>query len=822
MTDAAAGTFDFTPPPGVTGNVTFTYTVDDTGCPTGSTSAPATVTINVSGPVIWFVDPLAASNGNGELGSPFQALSGTAGTNNDVADVDSSGDRVFVYSGGTASGALALNSSEWLIGQAANPGVGFDSFFGITPPTGTIVRPVLNTGTTTLGGTITLATSAKVQGVAISTGGSTALTGSGGITGVSVTQTGLTTTTGTALSLNSVAGTVTLSDLDKNGAGTGISLTAVGADVTVPSGATIASTDTAGVHIDQGTGAFSYAGTISNSSGRTVEVTNRNAGTPGLVQFTGSVSSTAGTGVNLDNNDNGTVTFSGGLVLSTGANPAFTATNGGTVNVTGATNTLTTTTGTALNVAGTNIGASGLTFHSVSAGTGASGPASGIVLNGTGSSGGLTVTGGGNTSHGGDASGGTIQHTTARGIQLTNTDKVSLNDIKVDTTGNAGIGGSGVTDFSLTYSTVSNNGSNGTSLDSNVDFGTATGGAPTDDNVDGVVTITNNVLTNAHEHGIDIQNYSGTISNATISNNTLTSATSAASSSGSGIRLLGFGSAGGTSNITKATISNNAINYFPSGAGITAQYGNSAGTGGTWGTPNNVTNLITISGNTITGFSQAVPVNTNAVLATLTGNGQAHWKIDNNTASLVGGTYIGVTIRGVAPVAQADITNNNLTGMVSANAQTIAYAVDFLSLSTDHPTLSGTISNNTITSQDGEGIQALATSGSSGILNVSIVNNSMTAPNCSGCNRFGMTFNAGLSATVTGTPTVCAKVSGNTAAGSGVDTGIGFRKRTGTTLNIDSFPAPGTDPTAYLTGLNPLGGFVTNITSSTAGSCIAP
>ena len=35
-------------------------------------------------------------------------------------------------------------------------------------------------------------------------------------------------------------------------------------------------------------------------------------------------------------------------------------------------------------------------------------------------------------------------------------------------------------------------------------------------------------------------------------------------------------------------------------------------------------------------------MNTNAVLATLTGNGNANWKIDNNTASLVCGTYIGV------------------------------------------------------------------------------------------------------------------------------------------------------------------------------------
>ena len=77
-------------------------------------------------------------------------------------------------------------------------------------------------------------------------------------------------------------------------------------------------------------------------------------------------------------------------------NPGFTATGGGTVsatqNNTTIVNTITTTTGTALNVANTTIGASGLTFRSISAGTGVSGPAKGIILNVTGA-GAFTVTG---------------------------------------------------------------------------------------------------------------------------------------------------------------------------------------------------------------------------------------------------------------------------------------------------------------------------------------------------------------------------------------------------------------------------------------------
>ena len=66
--DNADGSFTFSPPPGVTGPVTFTYQVQDNGCPGTATSAAATVTVTVSGPTIWFVDDSAPGGGNGTLG----------------------------------------------------------------------------------------------------------------------------------------------------------------------------------------------------------------------------------------------------------------------------------------------------------------------------------------------------------------------------------------------------------------------------------------------------------------------------------------------------------------------------------------------------------------------------------------------------------------------------------------------------------------------------------------------------------------------------------------------------------------------------------
>ncbi len=187
----------------------------------------------------------------------------------------------------------------------------------------------------------------------------------------------------------------------------------------VINGGSISTTISTGVAFDvnAGSSTITYAGTISYSgmsAGRTVEVTGRTGGT---VTLSGNISTSVGTGINVASNTGGTITFSGtSKSLSTGVNAAvtlatntgatvnftggglaittttamgFSATGGGTVNVTGASNTISSTTGTALNVASTTIGASGLTFQSISA----NGGPNGIVLNG--SSGNLTVTGDG-------------------------------------------------------------------------------------------------------------------------------------------------------------------------------------------------------------------------------------------------------------------------------------------------------------------------------------------------------------------------------------------------------------------------------------------
>ena len=132
--------------------------------------------------------------------------------------------------------------------------------------------------------------------------------------------------------------------------------------------------------------------------------------------------------------------------------------------------------------------------------------------------------------------------------------------LAISNPGGSGVKGTLVTDFSFINGSIDGS---GTAVDdSNIAFNTTAAG--TEKNLEGTVTITGNSLTNARYHGIDIFNFDGTVADATLSNNTLTSSTAAASSLGSGIRLIAFGSATTAASVTRATLANNVITNFPS------------------------------------------------------------------------------------------------------------------------------------------------------------------------------------------------------------------------------------------------------------------
>jgi VCBS repeat-containing protein len=251
--------------------------------------------------------------------------------------------------------------------------------------------------------------------------------GTGAFTGAAGTQVSvgagvatLTAVGGPGADLSTMTANLPVNSLSSsNSATTGVSLVNVPGTFSAPSGSSITNATGTDFAVDGSNATVSYGGTITDDVGTLVTVANT---TGGIKTFSGAITDLnngTGNGVSLTNNTSATIRFSGGLVLSTGGNPALTATGGGTVEVCdenpcapaatgGLVNTLATTTATALNVANTTIGANNLEIRSISSNGGTD---AGIVLDATGTSGGLKVKG-----TGAAGTGGTIANKTGANI----------------------------------------------------------------------------------------------------------------------------------------------------------------------------------------------------------------------------------------------------------------------------------------------------------------------------------------------------------------------------------------------------------------------
>ncbi len=445
--DSASGTFSFDPAAGFNGTATLEYQVSNGFAET----ATGTVSFAVDD-MVWYYDNTATSGGDGRLSAPFDSLAG--------ASAASAGDIHFVHTGGADyTGGIGLLNGQVLMGQDS---AGLLSTF-LTPPVpddselpSAAGRPVIaNAG----GAGVTLAPDNTLTGFDIGATSGFGLSGSNfgtlAIDDVSITG------SGPGVSLET--GTVTGSGFDAVNATSGahgIILTDVDGNVALGSGA-VGGATTAALEIDGGSADVSFGGSLEpGSGGRPVLVVNK---TGGLVELTGPVSSTAD-GLRLADNGGSTIRLAGGLDLATGANPAFEASEGGIVEVcddnpcdpaaVGAlVNTLETTTAAALDIENTTIGGNNLEFRSISAGTAASGPASGIVLMNTGSDGGLKVRGSGSA-----GSGGTIENAGDSGVVLVDTGGVALAGMTITGSATHGIDGTSVADFELADAEISDNG----------------------------------------------------------------------------------------------------------------------------------------------------------------------------------------------------------------------------------------------------------------------------------------------------------------------------------------------------------------------------
>ncbi|HEX2094330.1 MAG TPA: Ig-like domain-containing protein, partial [Longimicrobiaceae bacterium] len=425
----ADGSFTYLSAPGFTGSDSFTYTATD-----GIATSTSTVTVAVPTRV-WYVSNAGSAPGDGRDTSPFVRLKA-------AESASAAGETIFLLTGnGSASGydeGIVLKNGQSLTGQGISSNVmatlnGHPVILLAAGSAPTVTRA-------DAGATIQLASNNTVQGVHVASSNGAGIVGSGfgiftaGMLSVSAQG-------GPALDLANGTVAASLGNVSSTSStGAGLELSGLSGTLSA-TGGSVSGAMGVGVSVSGGTADITYAGDISGSGARAVSVTGRTGGT---VTLSGSISDASG-GFLVQNNTGGTIAFTGpakalststsaavtlagntgssivfaggGLSIATTTGTGFLATGGGTVTVTGANNAIGTTAGTALRVENTTIGASGLTFRSISASNGANG----IVLANTGAVNGLQVTGTGSA-----GTGGTIQNTTGSGIQATSAANLSL------------------------------------------------------------------------------------------------------------------------------------------------------------------------------------------------------------------------------------------------------------------------------------------------------------------------------------------------------------------------------------------------------------
>jgi CSLREA domain-containing protein/uncharacterized repeat protein (TIGR01451 family) len=451
-----AGSFTYISAANFTGTDTFTYTIRDDGTDSIPGNADdltgvGTVTITVANQV-WYVDKSFAGTSDGRSTNPYKTLTEVSG----ATGSDSIGDIIFIRSlgAGNYTGGITLLDGQTLWGE--NETLIVDGFTLLASG----IAPVIENAS---GAGITLEQDNIIKGLTVGTTNTydianttTATVGTLTIFNVDLNGNGglFRADSGGAITATFDTATTTLSSLQ------GVLLSGGVTGSLIFNSASIAGTTGIAFSINGGNATVDFNGPITKTTnGVAIDVQSKTGGT---VSFDGAVSSqTASDGINLVNNSGTTITFTGALTIDTSSSntPGFTATGGGTVSSTASGSTINSGTGTALNVANTNIGASDLTFQSI---TSSGGTATGIIVDNTGSAGGLHVVGTGGAGTGGtiaNKTGANASTSTGVGIYLNNTAEAQFDRMQLNGFQNFAIQGADVNGFSLQNSVV--NGVNG-------------------------------------------------------------------------------------------------------------------------------------------------------------------------------------------------------------------------------------------------------------------------------------------------------------------------------------------------------------------------
>ena len=584
--------------------------------------------------------------------------------------------------------------------------------------------------------------------------------------------------TGASLAFDSVSST--------NSANDGINIAGLGTGTFSATDGTISNAAGIAFDLDGGSGTVTYPGRIADGDGASVEITNRSGG---VLTLSGRITDDgdAGGGITLTANTGATVTLSGIVELSTGSSPAFAATGGGTVNVTNSANTLATTSATALQVANTTIGASGMTFQSIST----DGASKGIVLDNTGATAGLTVTGAGGTctaANTGGCSGGSILNSTGSddassspvgtGIVLKDTKAPSLTRMLLEDHTNYAIRGTNVSGFTLANSVITGtNGNNGTTPfdDSAISFVNLTGSA----------AITDTSVSGGREDNISVTNSSGTLDRLTLTR--VTVGLNSTSEGNDGLRLESESTA-----TMKATIDDSDFTGARGDLIDFSHNGNGAGD-------------LVISNSTFSNNHPEIVTGGGGLTLSSSGSaGNTTMDIQNNTFRDAVGTAV-LILKTTGPSTQTGTFNNNTIGVGGVPNSGSAEGSGLKLQSLGQGKITWDVTGNQIRGYNDHGIEVLAggsATAQSGTLNTTITGNTIAQPGTTvGKSEFpknGIHFNVG---TVPGdTYTVCAVIGGanslaNAISGSGKDgalvPGSGYdfrlRQRHATTIRLPGY-----------------------------------
>ncbi|WP_300680568.1 cadherin domain-containing protein [Nocardioides sp.] len=463
-------------------------------------------------------------------------------------------------------------------------------------------------------------------------------------------------TTATTLTLTGSAGGLTLgegstvSGLVVKATGTGTAVTSTVNTATIDASASIVGGTGTTLSVTGGTGAVSITGPITAGTGNPAVTIASRTGTTTLGAIT-----SAGTSGGVRLTSAGAVTLTGPLTLTTGANPALSATSTPLSDLSSTAHQLSTTTGTALTLNGVAL-ASDLTLSKVSS----NGATNGLLINATTGTGRVRVISPAATPS-------TIQNSTGAGIAVTSargpvlsyvsvtggTDGITLaspidatvaDHLTVSNVVNDGLAltGTGVPALTVTSSTFMNNGGDALQVSAQ---GTASGR----------VTLTGNTVTGAASgtsQGVVLaasNGYAGTLQ-VDVTGNTVTG------SAGSAVVVSGTGLAGGGR--IEGYVRTNQIGSTTTGSCSTTGNGlevsNDAGVGPV---------VVALTGNTIRNCAQRG-------IALLAGDGASSVQatVSGNTVSALSSTTSGYALEGdfglVAGDLQAsclDASGNTLT-----------------------------------------------------------------------------------------------------------------------------------------------------------------